>query len=60
MHSGPGSLHDISVQFTHFHNRSVEKDDVVAPLSHSDIVSRFLSIHVVYEGNEPQSHVIYC
>ena len=24
MHSGPGSLHDISVQFTHFHNRSVE------------------------------------
>ena len=24
MHSGPGSLHDISVQFTHFQNRSVK------------------------------------
>ena len=46
MHSGPGSLHDISVQFTHFHNPGIEKDDVVAQLSHSDIISRLLSIYV--------------
>ena len=59
MHSGPGNLQDISVQFTHFHNKSVELDDVVAPLSRSDIVSLFLSIQSVNEGNEPRSHVIY-
>ena len=43
-----GKLQDISVEFTHFHNRYVEQDDVCSAVESQRI--SFLSIQVCLRG----------